>query len=295
MTKKKATLIGASAILMWSALGLLGSATGTVPPFLLNALCFGLSGFLTTLWVVWRPGGYRKLRQPTSVIAYGALGLFGFHALYFTAIRNAPPVEANLINYTWPLLIVLMSAMLPGERLRPHHVAGATLGLAGVASILIDGSGPLFDKGATIGYLAAIASALWWASYSVLSRRMSQVPTEAVAGYCVVTAVLSALAHFAFEERVWPTEAIQWGAVVLLGIFPVGLAFFAWDHGMKRGNIQVLGAGAYAAPILSTIAMIAAGYGTLTHVTALACLAVTLGALIAAWDLFRPESNTPSF
>lgn len=287
----RATLVGASAILMWSSLGLLGTASGAVPPFLLTALCFGLSGALTLAWVASRPGGLHRLRQPPGVILFGTLGLFGFHALYFTAIRHAPPVEANLINYAWPLLIVLLSALLPGERLRVHHVLGAVLGLAGVAAILTGGEGVVRGGGVAIGHAAAAAAALWWAGYSVLSRRLRAVPTDVVALYCVLTALLSLGAHLLFEPGVWPVGALQWGAVVLLGLFPVGLAFFAWDHGVKHGNIQVLGAAAYAAPMLSTLILVAAGYGAMTAAIAAACVAITLGALIASWDLLRARSS----
>mgnify|MGYP001217063745 CR=1 FL=1 len=168
MKRGRATLVGAAAILMWASLGLLGSTSSAVTPFLLNALCFGLSGLLTTAWVAARPGGLRKLRPPPGLIAFGTLGQFGFHALCFTAIRNAPPAEASLINDAWPLLIVLMSACLPGERLRVHHVLGALLGLAGVAALLGGGSDPAIGGGHIVGYVAAAAGALWWASYSVL-------------------------------------------------------------------------------------------------------------------------------
>lgn len=285
----RATAVGASAILMWASLGLLGTASGAIPPFLLNALCFGMAGLLTLAWVASRPGGVPRLRQPPGVIAFGTLGLFGFHALYFTAIRHAPPVEANLINYAWPLLIVLLSALLPGERLRLQHVLGAGLGLSGVAAILVGGQSAAIGSGIQLGHAAAAAAALWWAAYSVLSRRLRGVPTEAVALYCCATALLSAGAHLLFEPTVWPAGAREWGAVVLLGIFPVGLAFFAWDHGVKHGDIQVLGAGAYAAPLLSTLTLVAAGYGELTPVVGAACVAITAGALIASWDLIRPR------
>src|SRR5919112_1421086 len=86
-------------------------------------------------WLV-RPAGIRALRQPWPVWALGIGGLFGYHALYFTALRLAPPAEAGLINYLWPLLIVLFSALLPGERINAAHVVGALLGFAGVVTLV---------------------------------------------------------------------------------------------------------------------------------------------------------------
>ncbi len=287
----KATMIGLTAVLMWATLGLFGAGSGAVPPFLLNALCFGLSGTLAIVWLVYT-GRLRLLRQPLKVWIFGTVGLFGFHFFYFTAIRNAPPVDANLINYMWPLLIVLFSALLPGEQLRLHHVVGTLLGLSGAALLITGGAGLSFEGGSALGYGAAIASCLFWSSYSVLSRRLGDVPTEAVAGFCLMTAVLSALCHVVLEETRWPADSLQWLSVIGLGLFPVGLAFFTWDIGVKRGDIQVLGAAAYSAPLLSTLLLIAFGFGAFTLSVAFACVAITVGALVAAKDMIFARRAT---
>ncbi|WP_417667773.1 DMT family transporter [Roseibium sp.] len=287
----RATLIGLSAVLMWATLGLFGAGSGAVPPFLLNAMCFGLSGLLAVVWLAFK-GKLGLLRQPAKIWAFGTLGLFGFHFFYFTAIRNAPPVDANLINYTWPLLIVLFSALLPGEKLKLHHVIGTILGLSGAALLITGGSGLSLDAGSSLGYAAAVASSLFWSSYSVLSRRLGDVPTEAVAGFCLMTAFLSVLCHLGLEETVLPATTSEWLSVAALGLFPVGLAFFTWDVGVKRGDIQVLGAAAYSAPLLSTLLLIAFGFGAFTLSVALACVAITVGAVIAAKDMiFGRASN----
>jgi len=286
----RATLIGLSAILMWATLGVFGAGSGNVPPFLLNALCFGLSGSLAFLWLA-VAGKLYLLRQPLRVWAFGTLGLFGFHFFYFTAIRNAPPVDANLINYTWPLLIVVFSAFLPGERLRLHHVAGTVLGLGGAALLITGGEGLSLDGGSALGYGAAVTSSLFWSSYSVLSRRLGDVPTEAVAGFCLMTALLSALCHVFLEQTVWPAAATEWLSVAALGLFPVGLAFFTWDVGVKRGDIQVLGAAAYSAPLLSTLLLIAFGFGGFTLSVMFACVAITAGAVIAAKEMIFRRST----
>ena len=137
----RATLIGLTAVLMWSLLGLFTGGSGAVPPFLLNALCFGLSGTGAVLYLALSGRGFSALRQPLKVWLVGTLGLFGFHALYFTALRFAPAAEANLLNYLWPLLIVVFAALLPGQRLKAHHLAGALLGLAGTALLIVSRGG----------------------------------------------------------------------------------------------------------------------------------------------------------
>jgi drug/metabolite transporter (DMT)-like permease len=283
----RATLIGLTAVLMWSLLGLFAAGSGAVPPFLLNALCFGLSGTGAIVWLLASGRGLSALRQPAGVWIVGTLGLFGFHALYFTAMRIAPPVEANLINYLWPVLIVLFSALLPGERLRWFHLAGGLMALCGAALVVTGGSGLALRAEYLPGYLAALAAALLWAGYSVLSRRLPEVPTDAVTGFCLVTALLAIPFHLLLETAVWPQTSVQWLSVAALGLGPVGLAFYFWDIGVKRGDIQALAAASYAAPLLSTLLLIAAGFGRYNNTLALACLLITAGALLAASALLR--------
>ena len=279
-----ATLIGLSAVGMWSLLGLMASAAGPVPPFELNAMAFGISGVVATLWLA-ATGRVAVLRQPWPVWLLGVGGLFGFHFFYFTSLGLAPKVEANLVNYTWPLLIVVFSGLLPGERLKPHHILGALCGLGGAALIVTKGKGLEIAPQHLAGYLAAIASAFIWSSYSVASRRFGSVPTATVAGFCLATAALSLVCHLALETTVWPDGTVAWVAVIGLGLFPVGLAFFVWDYGVKNGDIQILGAASYLSPLLSTLFLILAGYGAFTWIIAVAAALITGGALIASKDM----------
>jgi drug/metabolite transporter (DMT)-like permease len=282
MTTRAATSIGLSAVLLWSLLALFTAGSGTVPPFQLAAMTFVLGGLVgISSWMV-RPRARLALHQRPAVWALGIGGLFGYHALYFAALRLAPPAEAGLICYVWPLLIVLFSSLLPGERLRAAHVSGALLGFAGVA-ILIGGRGGLDVRPEHWpGYAAALAAAFVWAGYSVLSRRFGEVPTDVVAGFCLGTAVLSFVCHRLFETTVWPAGASEWLAVVALGLGPVGAAFYVWDIGMKRGDIRLLGVASYAAPVLSTLVLVATGYAEPTIALGLACGLIVVGALVAA-------------
>jgi drug/metabolite transporter (DMT)-like permease len=290
--ERRATLTGFAAILMWSLLALFTAASGAVPPFQLAAMTFAIGGLVGFAWIAGKRR-WRDLRQPWPVWAVGVPGLFGYHALYFTALRNAPPVEAGLIAYLWPLLIVLFSAVLPGEQLRWFHVAGAMLGLAG--TILIIGKGGVaFEPAYALGYLAALGCALTWSAYSILSRRFRDVPTPVVAGFCAATSVLSALAHLLFEATVWPETPGQWLAVVGLGLMPVGAAFYVWDHGVKRGHIQLLGAASYFAPLLSTLILILAGFGAFSAKIALAALLIAGGAALASLEVLRNAKGRPT-
>ncbi len=280
MTRPTATLIGFSAVALWALLALFTVATAPVPPFQLNAMAFAIGGTVGLIWLG-ATGGFGQLaRVDWRVYVFGTAGLFGYHAFYFTALRLAPPAEAGLIAYLWPLLIVLFSGLLPGERLRAGHVVGALVSLAG--AVLILGGSLGGGEGALVGYGFAIACALTWSGYSVLSRRLGATPTASVAVFCLATAGLSGLAHLAFEETVAPVGALGWAAVLGLGLGPVGLAFYTWDVGVKRGDIQLLGTASYAAPLLSTLALILAGMAEPRRELLLAAALITLGAVLAA-------------
>lgn len=285
----RATLIGFSAVMMWALLALFTDASGAVPPFQLSAMTFAVGAAVGFAARGLSATPVDRVSIPPVVWLVGIGGLFGYHFFYFTALRNAPAVEASLIAYLWPLLIVLGSALMPGERLGWHHLAGALMGLAGTALIVSRGGGFEFDARYAYGYAMAGVCALLWSAYSLLSRRFQAVPTRIVTWFCAATALLSLLCHLVLEQTVWPQDAGQWLAVAGLGLLPVGAAFYAWDHGVKRGNIQVLGAASYAAPLLSTLVLIVFGFAKPTPTILGACLLITAGAALAAKNMILPR------
>ena len=288
ITRPTATLIGLVAIVLWSLLALLTVGSAPVPPFQLSAICFAIGGLIGLIWI-YRTGGYRLLAGTGwKVYAFGTAGLFGYHFFYFSALRMAPAAEAGLIAYLWPLLIVLFSGLLPGETLRRGHIIGALIGFSGAAVIVLGGATGV-SATAVPGLGLAFLCALTWSSYSVLSRRLGSVPTSSVAVFCVITAALSLLAHLALEQTAWPVGVLGWTSTMMLGLGPVGLAFYVWDIGVKRGDIQLLGVASYAAPLLSTLVLVAAGITQATWPLLLAALLITGGAVLAA------RASTASF
>jgi drug/metabolite transporter (DMT)-like permease len=264
---------------MWSLLALFTIGSAPVPPLQLNAMCFAIGGLIGLVWTARQ--GFGVLRGVGwRVYAFGTIGLFGYHLLYFTAFRLSPTAETGLIAYLWPLFIVLFSGLLPGERLRGPHVIGALIAFAGAAVIVLGRGGDA--GGSMLGLGLAFLCALTWAGYSVLSRRLGAVPTESVTVFCLATAGLSLAAHLALETTVWPQGMPGWAAVLALGLGPVGAAFFTWDIGMKKGDIQLLGVASYAAPLLSTLALVAVGITPPSWTIAVAAILIAAGAALAA-------------
>jgi len=284
---RRASFAGAAAVLLWALLAPLTTFASRIPPFELVALTFALA-FLLGFAIRLARGGdlLGHLRQPLPVWILGVGGLFGYHFCYFTALRLAPPIEASLVGYLWPLLIVLGSGLITGERLRWWHLLGASAGLLGTVLLVTGGHGLEVDLAYFPGYAMALAAAVVWASYSVLSRRFGEVSSDAVGGFCGVTALMAAACHLLLEPTVAPAPG-EWLAVLALGLGPVGAAFFLWDHGVKHGSLRALGGFSYLAPLVSTVLLLVLGRGTLSLGLALGGLLIVGGAACAAGDLWR--------
>ncbi len=283
----RATVIGCVAVLLWALLALFTTWAGNIPPFQLLGMTFSIAFLVSCIyWLCRGRRALENLRQAPKVWILGVGGLFGYHLFYFIALGNAPAVEASLIAYLWPLLIVVFSSLLPGEKLRWFHLAGALMGLCGAVLLVTRGGSISFDATYSLGYLAAIACALIWSGYSVTNRVFGEVPTDVVGGFCGIVAVLGIFCHLVFEQTVVP-DLIQLLACVALGLGPVGAAFFVWDYGTKHGNIQVLGAFSYMAPLLSTLVLIAFGRAEPTWFVGIACLLIVSGAVVASSDMIK--------
>ncbi|MDB5364167.1 MAG: EamA family transporter [Rhodospirillales bacterium] len=278
---RRATWLGAAAVPMWAMLAWLTTSLTRLPPFELLAIGFGLGAvaLITVRAVTGGELGVLK-RVPLRAWLLGVGGLFFYHLFYVLAFRAAPAAQVNLLNYLWPLLIVLFAALLPGHRLRARQVLGALAGLAGAVLLVAPDTDGAVD-GAPIGYVLALAAAVTWAGYSVLSRRVADVPSDAVIGCCAATALLAASCHFVTETTVLPSPG-EWLRLVAIGLLPLGLAFVAWDHGCKRGDITMLGTLAYATPLLSTFILVAAGTATASPTLWIASALIVGGAAIAS-------------
>ena len=278
----RATAIGVVAILLWAALALFTVAASGIPSFELLALSFAVAAVSGLALLAARGrAALADLRQPLAPWLLAFCGLFFYHALYFYALSTAPPAQASILAYLWPLFIVLLSAALPGEGLRLRHVGGAVLGLAGTALIVLGrGSAETVSATSTEGFAAALGCAFVWSGYSVLNRRYADVPSAMLVGVCGAVALAGEFCHVASEPNVVPSPG-QWTAVVLLGLGPTGLAFLAWDHATKHGRLPVLGALSYLAPLVSTLLLILTGQAAGTASLLVAAVLIIAGALLA--------------
>lgn len=278
-------LLALAAILIWSTLALLGSQLVQVPPFLLLGVALTLSGSVSLVRrAAWRISWV--------TLAVGVGGIFGYHFLYFRAFALSPAVEANLINYLWPLLIVVLSPLvLPGCRLRGSHLLGALLGLVG-AGLIVTGGQLSLRLEYLPGYLMAAGAAVTWALYSLLTKRLPPFKTDAVAAFCAVSGVLALIFYFlsgGSAAAVQNLPAHDWLLLALIGVGPMGAAFFFWDAALKRGDPRTIGALAYLTPLLSTLNLVLFGGQHLTLVSLAAMALIVAGAVVGSSARREPE------
>lgn len=269
-------LYALGAIAMWASLSSLGISLAHVPPFLLTGIALVFGSIPAWPWVLRDPAQWRV---PLRTLALGIYGLFAFHFLLFIALRHAPPVEANLVNYLWPLFIVVLApVLLPGVRLRPAHLVAAAMGFIGAAVAIAGGrtlSGTL-----AWGYLPALGSALIWATYSLLTRRVAPFATTAIGLFGLVSGLLSLLCHALLEP---PTALAprDWLLLAALGLGPLGASFYLWDKAMKLGDPRQIGILSYLTPLASTaLLLVVSGQaftGSIALATALVVGAAVLG------------------
>lgn len=279
-----ANLYALGAIALWAGLASLGVALQHLPPFLLTGIALVIGS--VPAWPL-----VRSWRVPPATLALGLYGLFGYHFLLFIALRMAPAVEANLVNYLWPLFIVVLApVVLPGLSLQAGHVLGALMGFAG-AAIAILGAGGGASGNWSWGFLPALGAAFIWASYSLLTRRVPPFPTSAIGLFGLVSGLLSLACHALLEQPV-AIGAGDWALLALMGLGPLGAAFFLWDRALKTGDARQIGVLSYVTPLASTsLLLLVTGRG-LSWSIALAAALIVGGAVLGTRTRERTASAT---
>lgn len=271
----QANLYALGAIALWASLAALAVSLAHVPPFLLTGIALVI-GSVPAWPLVWRNPSVWRI--PPRTLALGVYGLFAYHFLLFIALRHAPPVEANLVNYLWPLLIVVLApVLLPGVVLRRAHVLAALLGFGGAALAIAGGralSGTL-----SWGYLPALASAFIWASYSLLTKRVAAFPTTAIGLFGLVSGLLSLLCHVLLEPST-TLQARDWALLAVLGLGPLGASFYLWDKALKLGDARHIGILSYLTPLASTALLVLVSGRPFTASIALATVLIVSAAVL---------------
>ena len=287
---KRSAWLALGAIALWATLAPVGVRLSHLPPFL-TAGCALLIGSLVAL--PWSGFQWRLAIVPAKTLALGIYGLFGYHFLLFLAFRTAPAVQANLVNYLWPLLIVVLTPLFhKNSRLHLRQVLAALAGLTGAVLVITNGQTIATDF--NFGYLAALASAFIWATYSLMTQRVAAFHTAAIGYFGFTSGILSLLCHLILETPV----ALNWsdaGLLTWMGLGPLGLAFYLWDAALKNGNAQHIGLLSFLTPLGSTLLLLVDRQEALTSLVACAGVLIVGGAWLGRTQISKQAANDPHF
>ena len=293
LSRMQANFYALGAVALWATLAALGVALGHLPPFLLTGIALMVGGSLAVPFVL---RDKRQWQVTHRTLALGVFTLFGFHFLLFIGLRLAPSVEVNLINYLWPLFIVVLAPLyVRGLHLTGAHVLAALLGFGGAVIAIMGGrdaaaTGTAFDSRVMLGYALALGSALIWANYSLQTKRLAQegkgFPTAAIGLFGLVSGGLSLLCHWVLEPSV-TLSVRDAGLLAVMGLGPLGAAFYLWDKALKLGDPRPIGLLSYFTPLASTALLMVVSGRALTWSVAAAAALIVSAALIGT----RREDN----
>ena len=273
----RSDLAALAAVILWGSLAAIAVALNNIPPLLMTGLGLIIGSIISLPVAGFKIG---RILPSSKMLLVGVYGLFGYHAALFAGLQNAPSVQANLVNYLWPVLIVLLAPLIVvGSKIGLSHVIASILGFSGAALAIL--SGAELVSGFAVGYLFAFIAALIFSSYSLLIKRFSHSPTAAVGGYSLVGGLLAVGAHFVFEQPVEISQG-QWIWLVLLGLGPLGGSFYLWDYAMKHGSAQRVGTIAFLTPVLSTTILLVVSGQNLTISIGLAALLIVAAAVVGS-------------
>lgn len=268
-------LAALGAIVLWSSLASLATLIPNVPVFLKTGIGLLIGSVIALPLARFQT---KQLAVKPKILLLGVYGLFGYHAALFVALSTSPSVQANLVNYLWPLLIVLLAPLFSKKiKLNLRVVIGGLMGFIGASLAILSGSSSdgLFYS----GYLFAFMAAVIWSTYSLATNRIGSFPTPSVGLFALVSGILSIAMHFVFETQV-SLSSFDWMILVLLGLGPLGAAFYLWDYAIKRSNPQEIGLLSFLTPLLSTGFLLVITGQALSWLLAIAAALIVGGSLI---------------
>jgi drug/metabolite transporter (DMT)-like permease len=283
---RKAYLYLLFVILLWAATPLLVTGLArTLPVFEITFLATGFAvlAFVALVsaraqWTRFRDYSRRDLRV---MIMMGATGIFPYTTLYYLAFALAPAAagEINIINYIWPVWILILSPLLLAERLTARKLVGIVLSFCGVYVIVSGGRFIRFDPAQWPAYTSAGCGAFFWGLFSVLGKRNRFELLTAMLVYNLAAFACFGVLCFAAVEFVVPGPG-EWLLLACLGGLVNGAGYFFWLLALRSGDTAGISSAVYLTPFVALVYLTAAGRGAITWVQLTALALILAGPLI---------------
>ncbi|MCB1532096.1 MAG: EamA family transporter [Alphaproteobacteria bacterium] len=271
-------LAGFLALIIFSVGTLLIALSRSVPTFELLFITFLLGSLSVTLAQKLRGYDVRESwRQSTANFFFVTFGIGLYSFLLVPAFQRAPAFEANILNYLWPLLLVIFSSFVKKTLPKPLQIGGLLCGALGMVFVFMPEADQNIFNTFNLGHILAIGAAVVWALYSAMAQTKTY-PVGLTAPVMAFCAFLALCLHLAFEHFVWPGFEVAI-AVILLGLGRVSFAL--WDYGVKNGDHVLLSSLSYFVPLLSVLLFIIFGFKPATANVAIGGAFVVLGCVLA--------------
>lgn len=276
------TMVGFFAVLSWSIAAPIIVYASDVNSYLFIVV-EEFTGFLIFLayWLHRRINPMALIRQaPVWYVPAGVFGISLHGVLWVVALQNAPPLEATLIIYTWPLMVVVFTALALRRPLRWVHGLGALLGLAGIV-VLLSGGGAVFGGLVLVpGHFYAVGCALAWSLFSAASARYEGIDSS-ITGIILLCGSALCLPLWIFSGA--PGASWQSLAVVAVSAVATSLGYGLWSYGMQHGNAQLIGIASFMTPVLASLYLVILGQAAFSLSILLALILVMLGIAAARY------------
>ncbi|MFQ3306937.1 MAG: drug/metabolite transporter (DMT)-like permease [Candidatus Midichloriaceae bacterium] len=258
----KYTLIGSLSLLFWAISATFVVTLKHIPTYEMLSFVFFI-GLIFCILYNSTFNHWNKLKNhPPYIWICGIIGICGNEIFFVFSFKNAPAAHADLINYLWPILVILFTPLLPKEKFNVKYIISAVIAFIAVIILIIEQNDITslteIKHEYLIGYLCAFCAALFWTVYTLVSKFYGKLTPEMIVVYCGFGFIISTSLHIYFENFVIPT-AFDFLILFLMGVGTHCFAYFFWDLGIKKGDIKLLTILSYASPIISISILILLG------------------------------------
>ncbi|MGQ0526609.1 MAG: DMT family transporter [Alphaproteobacteria bacterium] len=275
------TACGVIALIMWAFTSVVLALLSGISTFEIVGAAFFLCFIgMTGSQIVNKEPIASYWRRPLSEYLFWLLGPGLYTVLLYMAFKMAPPFEVNILNYLWPILLVIFASFMHDVTLNLTRAAGIIAGFSGLFIVTIPPASDNFFDDFNWGHGLALICAVLWSSYSAL-RKKPNYPMGFLAPLCFVFSMICFLLDMTFETTVIP-NGFQIFLILVLGI--TRLSYALWDTAMKSGDIMLLTSLSYFLPLITTLLLVVFGFGTERPLVALGAVLIIGGCLLVNAD-----------
>lgn len=268
------TLSGIIAIMMWSFMAVLIVYSGQTSPLTLTSLSLFIGAVTLLIFNIIKKENFRQLLKITFPdYCLVTVGVCFYTAFVYLSFDMVNPIEANILNYLWPVLFGVFSSIRMSKMLNAYELLGLLVSFGGVFLLFYGKENEFLFSSFALGHLFGIMAAFIWAGYSSFAKERSYSQIIMVPVF-LFSALICFLVDFMLFDPILP-NGMAWVSVLILGVFRISYAF--WDYAMKKGNTLILSSLSYITPLLSFGLLLIFGVTNNSQYVFLSVLLVTGG------------------